>query len=94
MRYVLKVNIGSDVKDYNFDKVEDFLKDDSFINYVLGVSDNIEKWNGLFRTNDKRLNAIAEQAKEILLAPFDVEIELPQSEAELLKSRIIKSIGI
>lgn len=75
-------------------KVEDFLRDNSFINHVFGLPDEEkqEDWDSLLSQNTY-LSSIAEQAREVLLAPSDVECELSSSESEALKQKIFTSLG-
>lgn len=75
-------------------KVEDFLRDNSFINHVFGLPDEEKKedWDSLLSQNNN-LSNIAEQAREVLLAPADVECELSSSESEALKEKIFTSLG-
>ena len=53
-------------------KVKDFLTDDDFINYVLGITpQSASQWETYFREHPEEM-ADAEEAKAILLAPADV----------------------
>ena len=53
-------------------KVKDFLTDDDFINYVLGVTPQLaSRWETYFREYPEEM-ADAEEAKAVLLAPADV----------------------
>ena len=64
-------------------KVMDFLTDDDFINYVLGVTpQSASQWETYFR----------EQAKAVLLAPANVDCGFSIVENNELKDRIISSI--
>ena len=73
-------------------KVKDFLTDDDFINYVLGVSpQSVSRWEAYFREHPEQI-ADAEEAKTVLLAPADVVSGLSEVENRKLKDRIISSI--
>ena len=53
-------------------KVKDFLTDDDFINYALGVTpEAASQWETYFREHPEQI-ADAEEAKAVLLAPADV----------------------
>lgn len=74
-------------------KVKDFLTDDHFINYVLGVSSQSTiTWEKYFKEHPE-LVVDAEQAKEILLAQDDVICDLTTTESLHLKDRIMASIA-
>ena len=69
-------------------KVMDFLTDDDFINYVLGVTpQSASQWETYFREM-----ADAEEAKAVLLAPANVDCGFSIVENNELKDRIISSI--
>ena len=62
-------------------KVRDFLMDEGFIEYVLGVSSKlVSQWEAV------------DEAKAVLLAPADVDCEFSEDEYDDLKDRIISSI--
>lgn len=73
-------------------KVIGFLKDDDFIDYVLGVTPElVSHWETYFRVHPDEM-ADAEEAKAILLAPEDVECGFSADECQELKDNIISSI--
>ena len=73
-------------------KVMDFLTDDDFINYVLGVTpQSASQWETYFREHPEEM-ADAEEAKAVLLAPPDVACGFSMNEYNDLKDRIISSI--
>ena len=70
-------------------KVRDFLMDEGFIEYVLGVSSKlVSQWEAYFKIHPEYMAAV-EEAKAVLLAPADVDSE---DEYDDLKDRIISSI--
>lgn len=75
-----------------FSKVEDFLKDDDFINFVLGVTpESAPRWEAFFGEHPEQ-RIPAEEAKSVLLAPVDVACDSSPAELRDLKDRIIYSI--
>ena len=65
-------------------KVKDFLTDDDFINYALGVTpEAASQWETYFRE---------QEAKAVLLAPADVACDFSLVENQDLKDRIVSSI--
>lgn len=73
-------------------KIKDYLTDDDFINYVLGVTpQSAFQWETYFREHPEE-KANAEEAKAVLLAPADVDCSFSIGESEDLKNRIISSI--
>ncbi len=73
-------------------KVKDFLTDDDFINYVLGVTpQSVSRWETYFREHPEEM-ADAEEAKVVLLAPSNVVCDFLIVENNELKNRIIGSI--
>lgn len=75
-----------------YSKVRDFLTDDNFINYVLGiVPEAASQWEAYFKEHPEQ-EAAAAEAKAILLAPADVASELSDAESRQLKDKIISSI--
>ncbi len=73
-------------------KVKDFLTDDDFINYVLGVTlQSASRWETYFREHPEEM-ADAEEAKVVLLAPSNVVCDFLIVENNELKNRIIGSI--
>ena len=75
-----------------YSKVKDFLTDDDFINYVLGVvPQSASKWEAYFMEHPDEL-ADAEEAKAVLMAPTDVACDITMAESKELKDRIVSSI--
>ena len=73
-------------------KVRDFLMDEGFIEYVLGVSSKlVSQWEAYFKIHPEYM-ADVEEAKAVLLAPADVDCEFSEDEYDDLKDRIISSI--
>ena len=73
-------------------KVMDFLTDDDFINYVLGVTpQSASQWETYFMEHPEQI-ADAEEAKAVLLAPANVDCGFSIVENNELKDRIISSI--
>ncbi|WP_294628435.1 hypothetical protein [uncultured Bacteroides sp.] len=73
-------------------KVNDFLTDDDFINYVLGAApQSVSYWETYFSEHPEEI-ADAEEAKAVLQAPADVVCSLSEGESRQLKDRIISSI--
>ena len=73
-------------------KVKDFLTDDDFINYVLGVTpQSASQWETYFREHPEEM-ADAEEAKAVLLAPADIVCDFSADENKRLKDRIVSSI--
>ena len=73
-------------------KVKDFLTDDDFINYVLGVvPQSASKWEAYFMEHPEQI-ADAEEAKAVLLAPADATCDFSLVEKQNLKDRIVSSI--
>lgn len=73
-------------------KIKDYLTDDDFINYVLGVTpQSASRWETYFREHPEE-KANAEEAKSVLLAPADVDCSFSIVESKDLKNRIISSI--
>ena len=70
-------------------KVMDFLTDDDFINYVLGVTpQSASQWETYFREHPEEMV----DAKAVLLAPANVDCGFSIVENNELKDRIISSI--
>ena len=74
--------------------VEDFLKDDSFIRYVLDRSKEKDSdWDIYYEKHPENRDAF-EEAKAVLLAPSDIDSGLFLSEKEDLKNWILESIEV
>ena len=66
-----------------YSKVKDFLTDDDFINYVLGVvPQSVSKWEAYFK----------EHPDELADAEEDVACDFTMAESKELKDRIVSSI--
>lgn len=77
-----------------YNKVEDFLKDDQFIKYVLNEApESALYWKEILGEHSELLK-VFEEAKFILLAPEDVKIDLESSEKDELKQRIFATLEI
>lgn len=74
-------------------KVEDLLKDDTFICYILDVSSETDSNWSCFLKNHPELAKKAQEAKSVLLG-CEPEYRLPADELEQLKRRIFDSVGI
>lgn len=74
--------------------LEDFLKDDSFIRYVLGESMEDESAWKTFCKRCPESEEIFEEAKSVLLAPLDVDAGISLSEKQELKDRIFESLKV
>lgn len=73
-------------------KVRDFLMDEGFIEYVLGVSPElVSQWEAYFQVHPEDIRD-AEEAKAVLLAPANVDCGFSIVENNELKDRIISSI--
>lgn len=73
-------------------KVKDYLTDDDFINYVLGVApQSASQWETFFREHPEDM-ADAEEAKTVITAPADVDCDVTIVEVEELKNRIVNSV--
>ena len=74
-------------------KVKDFLTDDDFINYALGVTpEAVSQWETYFMEHPEQI-ADAEEAKAVLLAPADVTCDFSLVDNQNLKDRIASSIS-
>lgn len=74
-----------------FAQVEDFLKDDDFINYVLGVTpEAASRWELYFK--HPKHKKIAEEAKAVLLAPANVHCDCSADDSRYLKEWIFNTI--
>ena len=75
-----------------YSKVKDFLTDDDFINYALGVTpEAVSQWETYFMEHPEQ-KADAEEAKAVLLAPADVTCDFSLVDNQNLKDRIASSI--
>lgn len=73
-------------------KVKDFLTDDDFINYALGVTpEAVSQWETYLMEHPEQI-ADAEEAKAVLLAPADVTCDFSLVDNQNLKDRIASSI--
>ena len=69
-------------------KVRDFLMDEGFIEYVLGVSSKlVSQWEAYFKIHPEYMAAV-EEAKAVLLAPADVDCEFSEDEYDDLKDSL------
>lgn len=75
-----------------FAQVEDFLKDDDFINYVLGVTPKVASRWVLYFDEHPEHKRVAEEAKAILLAPADVCCDCTADDSRKLKEWIFNTI--
>lgn len=76
-----------------FSKVEDFLKDDDFIDYVLNVAPETSSPWEIFLGQHSVHNQYAQEAKAILLAPVDVLCGFSTAETSELKDKIQASLA-
>lgn len=75
-----------------FAQVEDFLKDDDFIHYVLGVTpEAASRWELYFDEHPEH-KRVAEEAKAVLLAPADVYCACSADDSRSLKEWIFNTI--
>ena len=73
-----------------YNKIEDYLKDDDFIKYILGES---KEWDCASKETRDNIS-LYDEAKQILLAPAEVEMQLSSEEADELKLRILSTLGL
>lgn len=77
-----------------YNKVEDFLKDDEFIQYVLTEApEQPLPWEALLKERPELLK-VFEEAKSVLLAPEDIEVEMTLFEKDALKQSIFADLEI
>ncbi len=77
-----------------YSKINKFLTDDDFINFVLGVApQSASRWETYFREHPES-RVEAEEAKTVLLAPADIICDFSIAEIQNLKDRIINSITV
>lgn len=74
--------------------LEDFLKDDSFIGYVLGESMADDSAWKTFCNRYPEGKEVFEEAKSVLLAPLNVDAGISLSEKQELKDRIFDSLKV
>ena len=74
-----------------YNKVEDYLKDDAFIMYVLGDE---SAFKAEFINENIKSKQAFEEAKSILLASGDVIVDFDRSESEQLKHRIFDTLDL
>lgn len=77
-----------------YSKVEDFLKDDAFIKYVLDDAPDAVFNENSFLQEHAGLLTVFQEAKTVLLSMAEDEPELEIVEREKLKHRIITSLEI
>lgn len=75
-----------------FAQVEDFLKDDDFIHYVLGVTPEAASRWALYFDEHPEHKRVAEEAKVVLLAPADVCCACSADDSRGLKEWIFNTI--
>ena len=75
-----------------FAQVEDFLKDDDFIHYVLGVTPEAASRWALYFDEHPEHKRVAEEAKAVLLAPADVRCDCSVDDSRSLKEWIFNTI--
>lgn len=77
-----------------YSKVEDFLKDDKFIEFVLGNSGADSYWGNLLSQNPK-IEYIFEEAKDIVNGNRNIVSSLfSEDELASLRSDIFSDLGI
>lgn len=73
-------------------EVKNFLTDNDYIEFVLNGTPHLQDyWESYFKDHPEQI-AIAEEVKNILLAPVDVDSGISEEESLDLKNRIIDSI--
>ena len=75
-------------------KVEDFLRDDDFIRFVLNGISDAESKDEVLGKEHSEIQVISDEAKAILLSSSNVESGLSLLEINELKRRIFDSVGI
>lgn len=77
-----------------YSKVEDFLKDDNFIKYVLNDAPEMAAhWSSLLQEHAELLKAFEEAKKVLLAVEGAMEVMTPSEEKEL-KQRIFTTLEI
>lgn len=77
-----------------YNKVEDFLKDDDFIKYVLDVApESASFWEKLLKGHAELLK-VFEEAKSVILASGDMEERMSPFEKNELKQRVFTTLEI
>lgn len=93
-RHYIKNDCNVDTRKVVYSKVEDFLKDDDFIKYVLGdAPETAARWEELIREHAELLEVL-EEAKEVLLAPVELMDVMEPSEEKELKHRIFATLEL
>lgn len=73
-------------------EVKNFLTDNDYIEFVLNGTPHLQDyWESYFKDHPEQI-VIAEEVKNILLAPVDVDSGISEEESLDLKNRIIDSI--
>lgn len=76
-----------------YSKVEDFLKDDEFIKYVLDAApESASRWSELWKGHAELLN-IFKEARSVILDSEEIE-EMTLMEKRDLKQRIFTTLNI
>ncbi len=73
-----------------YNKIEDYLKDDDFIKYILGESN---EWDYASKETIDNIS-LYDEAKQIILAPADIDTDLSSKECEELKMQIFSMLGL
>ena len=77
-----------------YSKVEDFLKDDDFIKYVLDAApETASHWSKLLKEHAELLK-VFEEAKSVLVASEEIMEVMTPSEERVLKHRIFTTLEI
>ena len=77
-----------------YSKVEDFLKDDDFIKYVLDVApETASHWSKLLKEHAELLK-VFEEAKSVLVVSEEIMEVMTPSEEKVLKHRIFTTLEI
>lgn len=77
-----------------YSKVEDFLKDDEFIKYVLDAAPELaSRWSELLKGHAELLKVFKE-ARSVILASEETEEKMTLVEERKLKQRIFTTLNI